>query len=138
MDNKICSTAKLARDFNIVVDDGRDHGICLDLPLDLGTNLGPTALELCVMSLSGCVATIFALTAKKMRVTIKKLEVQVEATKSKETGTINNVICNVKVEADASEDRIQRILTLTLSSCPVGILYEKAGVTIKSNLVSND
>ncbi len=107
----MCSTAKMIKDFNLIVDDGRDHGICLDLPSDLGTNLGPSALELCVMSFSGCVATIFALTAKKMRITLDALEVQVEAIKSEETGTIGEVNCNVKVIATVPLDRLQRILT---------------------------
>jgi putative redox protein len=134
MSDIMYSKAKLVENFNIIVDDGRDHGVCLDLPPDLGTNLGPTALELCVMSLSGCITTIFALTAKKMRISISNLEVQVEATKSKVTGTISEVCCKTKVKADASEDRIQRILKLTVKNCPVGKLFEKAGITIKSNL----
>ncbi|MEM2110704.1 MAG: OsmC family protein [Candidatus Bathyarchaeia archaeon] len=134
MPQKMHSTAKLVRDLRIVVDDGRAHSLCLDLPPELGTNMGPTALELGVMSFSGCVATIFALTAKKMRVPLKDLEVKLEATKSEDVGTVTEASFEIVVKAEATEDRIRRILRLTLENCPVGKLFEKAGVKTNYNL----
>jgi hypothetical protein len=49
----IKSKAKLVQEFRIAVDDGRTHSICVDLPPDMGTDRGPTALELGVMSFAG-------------------------------------------------------------------------------------
>ncbi len=81
MVQKILSTAKLVKDLRIAVDDGRAHSVCLDLPPELGTDMGPTALELGVMSYAGCFATIFALMAKlfekagvKVSYNIKKID----------------------------------------------------------------
>ena len=128
MSQKLYSTAKLVKDLRITVDDGRAHSVCLDLPPELGTDMGPTALELGVMSFAGCFATIFALTAKKMRIPLKDLEVKLEAVESDEAGTITDANVDILVKADASEDRIQRIFKLTLENCPVGKLFEKAGV----------
>jgi uncharacterized OsmC-like protein len=128
MVGKIHSTAKLVRDFRITVDDGRAHSVCLDLPPELGTDMGPTALELGVMSYAGCFATIFALTARKMRILLKDLEVKLEAIKSEEAGTITQANFDIAVNADAPEDRIQRIFKLTVENCPVGKLFEKGGV----------
>jgi uncharacterized OsmC-like protein len=125
---KLHARAKLVKDFRIDVDDGRAHALCLDLPPDDGTDLGPSALELSLMSLAGCYATIFVLTAKKMRIKVKDLEVNVEAAKSEEARTIVEAILAIHVKADAPEDRVQRLHKLTVASCPVGILYEKAGV----------
>ena len=88
MVERLHADAKLLKDLKIAVDDGRAHSVCLDLPPELGTDMGPTALELGVMSFAGCFATIFALTAKKMRVPLKDLEVKMEAVKSDEAGTI--------------------------------------------------
>jgi uncharacterized OsmC-like protein len=96
--------------------------------------MGPTALELGVMSYAGCFATIFALTAKKMRVTLKDLEVKLDAVKSEEAGTITEANFDILVKADVSEDRIQRIFKLTLENCPVGVLFEKAGVKTSYNI----
>jgi uncharacterized OsmC-like protein len=108
----------------------------LDLPLDEGTDLGPSALELALMSLAGCYATIFVLTANKMRITLKDLEVEVEAVKSEEAGTITEAKLEIKVAADAPEHRIRRIHELTLKGCPVGKIFDKAGVKTTYNLTT--
>jgi putative redox protein len=131
---KLHATAKLVRDFRIDVDDGRKHAICLDLPPDDGTDMGPSALELTLMSYVGCYATIFALTAKKMRITLKDLQVNSEAIKSEEVGTITQVRVDILVSADASQDRINRAHELTLKTCPVGILFEMARVKMEYRL----
>jgi putative redox protein len=90
--------------------------------------MGTSALELALMSYAGCYATIFALTAQKMRVTLGDLEVKTVGIKSEEAGTITEVSFDIKVKADAREDRIQRIHELTVKSCPVGKIFDKAGV----------
>jgi putative redox protein len=128
---KLHANAKLVKDFRIDVDDGRSHAVCLDLSRDDdGTDMGPSALELCVMSHAGCYATIFVLTAKKMRFSLKDLEVKVEAVKSEEAGTVTEEKFEIIVRIDAPEDRVQRIHKLTLQDCPVGKLFERAGVKI--------
>lgn len=136
--DKLLSTAKLIKDFRIIVDDGRAHSICLDLQPNLGDDMGPSALELCVMSYVGCFVTIFALTAKKMRIPIKDLEVDVEAINSEEVGTITEANFEIRVNADASEQRLQKMSRLTLENCPVGILFKKAGVKINYTLKINN
>jgi putative redox protein len=131
---KLHATAKLVRGFRIDVDDGRKHAVCLDLPPDDGTDMGPSALELALMSYVGCYATIFALTAKKMRITLKDLQVDSEAVKSEEAGTITQVRVGILVLADAPKDRIKRAHELTLKTCPVGILFERADVKMEYRL----
>ena len=133
MTQKLHSTARLGKGLRISVDDGRAHSVILDLPPELGTNMGPTALELGVMSYAGCFATIFTLMAKKMRVPLKDLEVKLEAIKSEEAGTITDANFNITVKADAPEEKIQRIFKLTLENCPVGKLFEKGGVKTTYN-----
>lgn len=132
---KLYANAKLVKGFRIDVDDGRSHAVCLDLSReDDGTDMGPSALELCVMSHAGCYATIFVLTAKKMRFSLKDLEVKVKAVKSEEAGTLTEEKFEIIVRIDAPEDRVQRIHKLTLQSCPVGKLFEKAGVKISYDI----
>jgi len=131
---KLHAKAKLIENFRIDVDDRRTHALPLDLSPPDGTDMGPSALELCVMSLAGCYATIFVLTAQKMRFTLKNLEVKVDAVKSEQVGTITEANVYVLVEADIPKDRIQRAHELTVKGCPVGILFERAGVKIKYNI----
>ena len=50
MSEKIHAGAKLIEGFQIALDDGYSHVVVVDLPPDLGAGLGPTSLELCVMS----------------------------------------------------------------------------------------
>jgi len=130
---KLFANAKLVKDYRIDVDDGRNHAVCLDLPRDTGTDMGPSALELCVMSHAGCYATIFVLTAKKMRISLKDLEVKVEAVKSENVGTITEAKFDIMIKG-VPENRIQRIHEVTLQNCPVGKLFEKAGVKLSYNL----
>jgi len=131
---KLYANAKLVENMRIDVDDGRTHALCLDLPSGTGTDRGPSALELALMSYAGCYATIFAMTAKKSRIPLKDLKVAAEATKPEAVGTITEVKFDVTVKSDAPTDRIQRIHKLTLQSCPVGKIFEKAGVKATYNL----
>ncbi len=134
---KLYGNAKLVENFRIDVDDGRSHAVCLDLPLDTGTDLGPSALELALMSYAGCYVTIFVLTARKMRVQLDDLDVKTEAVKSEEAGTITQVEFNINIRARVPEDRIRRIHDLTIQSCPVGKIFDKAGVRTTFELEIN-
>jgi uncharacterized OsmC-like protein len=131
---KLYANAKLVKDFRIDVDDARAHALCLDLQPDDGTDMGPSALELALMSYAGCYATIFILTTKKMRFSLKDLEVKAEAVKSEIAKTITEVKFEIMIKADIPEDRIQRIHKLTVEGCPVGIIFEKAGVKTDYNV----
>jgi putative redox protein len=132
---KLYANAKLVENFRIDVDDGRAHAFCLDLARGSGgTDMGPSALELALMSFAGCHATIFALTASKMRIALKDLEIKVEGVKSEEAGTITEAKFDITVKADAPEDRIQRCQQLTTEDCPVGKIFEKAGIKTIYNM----
>jgi len=126
--------AKLVENFRVDADDQRAHAVALDWPLPDGMDMGPSALELCLMSFAGCYASIFVLTANKMRFPLKDLEVKVDAVKSEEAGTITEANVAILVDANVAKDRIQRAHELTVKSCPVGVLFEKAGVKIRYSL----
>jgi len=121
-------------EFRITVDDGRAHSVCLDLPPEMGTDMGPTALELGVMSFSGCVATIFTLMAKKMRVSISDLDVRVKAEKPEDARTVTKADFEIIVKTGESEEKIKRVWEKTRENCPVGILFEQAGVQVDYKL----
>jgi len=126
---KFYANAKLVKNYRIDVDDGRGHAVCLDLEEESGgTNMGPSALELALMSFAGCYATIFMLTANKMRATIKDLEIKVEAVKSEQVGTVTEAKFDVTAKTNLAEERVHRLHELTLKGCPVGRLFDRAGV----------
>ena len=131
---KIVANAKLIEGFQIMLDDNEAHSYVVDLAPDLGTGLGPSSLELCIMSHAGCYATICVWTAKKMRLELKGLKVKLEAVKSDQTGTIAEETFDIQIKTDAPQDRVERLHKVTLENCPVGILFEKAGVKISYNV----
>ena len=134
MTTKICANAKLIEGFQILLDDNESHSYVVDLAPDVGTGLGASSLELCVMSHAGCYVTILALLAKKMHLVLKGARVKVEAVKSDETETVSEETFDISIKADAPQDRVERLHKLTLETCPVGILFEKAGVKISYKL----
>jgi uncharacterized OsmC-like protein len=126
--------ARIIQGFEIALDDGRGHCSISDQPTEIFQGQGPTPLELCVMSHAGCYATIATLVAKRMRLELKGCEVKVEAVKDENIGTITKETFDILFKLNAPEDRAERLHKLTLENCPVGILFEKAGVKINYNI----
>ena len=131
---KLKANAKIIQDYEIAIDNGRSHSLVADQPTEKSPGLGPTPLELCVMSHAGCYATIAVLTAQKMRLPLKGCIVKLEAIKDPEIGTITEETFDITFKIDAPEDRVKQLHELTLKNCPVGLLFEKAGVKINYNL----
>jgi len=127
--------AKLVEGFRAVIDDGRGHSVVTDLPEEMGGgDTAPTALELAVMSLAGCVATIFAMAAHGRRVDLRDLEVIVEAEKPRGEHTITSGRILGRVVTASPEDRVRRIWEDTLRICPVGVLFKRAAVKFEDSL----
>ena len=131
---KLNARARIIHDYEIALDNGRPHAVIVDQPTETFPGLGPTPLELCVMSHAGCYATTAALTAKKMRLRLGGCEVRVEAVKDPSVGTIIEEVFDILFKLDGPEEKIQRLHEVTLKNCPVGILFEKAGVKIAYKL----
>ena len=126
--------ARTIQGYELILDNGRSQCTISDQPSETSTGLGPTPFELCLMSHAGCYATICVMTADKMRLPLKGCDVKIDAVKSPETGTVSEETFDIALKLDAPEDRVQRLHEVTLKTCPVGILFEKAGVKITYNL----
>ncbi|MFW5807999.1 MAG: OsmC family protein [Spirochaetota bacterium] len=130
------STARWVQNYQSVVDNGRNHAVVTDLPKGKnGEDMGATALELAVMGLSGCISTIFVLVAGKMHLELSGLVVELEAEQPDGASTITTVNAVVRVRSDADRNKLEKCLEKTLKTCPVGVLYEQAGITIEHTLV---
>ena len=131
------ASAKLVEGcFQSIVDNGRHHGMVLDLPqAKEGEDLGPTALELAVMGLAGCISTIWAIVAKNSNVSYHKIFVDVDAEKPDNAPTITAAKAVVNVQSDEDKAKLERCLEKTMKACPVGQLYEKAGIEIETELI---
>ena len=119
-------------DFQTYLEDGRGHSTTVDLPADEGgADLGPSALELCVLSLAGCITTIFALVAKKRRLRFEAMRVELEADRPQGSPTIASVEGVLRVVTTAPADDVETALNITLRTCPVGVLFEHAHVPVR-------
>jgi uncharacterized OsmC-like protein len=132
--SKLYARAKIVENYQIMLDNGRAHSVIADQTTATSPGLGATPLELCVMGHAGCYATVCQLIAGKMRLSLKGLDVKVDAVKNPEVGTIVEETFDIIFQTDASEEQIQRLHEHTLHNCPVGVLFEKAGVKIAYNL----
>jgi putative redox protein len=122
--------------FQSVVDNGRHQAAVLDLPeAKGGDDVGATALELAAMALAGCVSTIWAVVAKNSKVSYRKMIVELDIDKPDSAPTFSGGSMKVTVDSDEPEDRLQRILDKTLQACPVGKLFEQAGIDTPATLV---
>jgi putative redox protein len=126
--------ARTIQGYELILDNGKSHCAVADQPTGTSTGLGPTPFELCLMSHAGCYATICVMTADKMRLPLKGCDVKIDAVKSPETGTVSEETFDITLKLDAPQDRVQRLHEVTLKTCPVGILFEKADVKITYNL----
>ena len=86
------------------------------------------------MALAGCITTIFSVVAKNSHVKISDLEAIVEAKKPDDALTITEVKMNINVQSDAAEDKIKKILGITLKQCPVEKLFRQANVKMDVKL----
>ncbi|MHA1540238.1 MAG: OsmC family protein [Alphaproteobacteria bacterium] len=129
------ATATWIKGFESTLDDGFGHKVTVDLPVENGgEDLGASALDMTNMTLAGCVTTIFALMAKKMRVSFSGIEAVVESQKSPETGTIGTSIIHAVVTSSDPKEKVEKCFAKTMDMCPVGRLFEKAGVDVQATL----
>ncbi len=128
-------TSKWIKNHQSAVNNGRSDAVIMDLPPEKGgDDYAATALEYAVMALAGCITTIFSVVAKNSQVDITDLEAVVEAEKPDDALTITEVRMNINVKSDAPEDKIKKILRITLRQCPVETLFRQANVIMDVKL----
>jgi putative redox protein len=121
--------------YRTLLEDDRGHSVTVDLPRDEGgEDVGPFALELSVLSLAGCITTIFALVAKRRRVKFEGMAVELDADRPKGSPTIASVSGVLRVETSAPHEEVETVLAITLRTCPVGIIYERAHIPVRVDL----
>jgi len=121
--------------YQTLLEDSSGHSVTVDLPLyEGGKDRGPFALELSVMSLAGCITTIFAIVAKKRRLKFEKMRVELEAVRPEGSPTIVAVDGLFHVSTSAPVEEVQTALSLTLRTCPVGVLFEHAHIPVRVRL----
>ncbi|MCI4360358.1 MAG: OsmC family protein [Thermoplasmata archaeon] len=122
--------------FTTELSDGRGHRVTVDLPIEEdGADLGPSALDLSVMSLAGCIVTILLLVARRRRLPIEGIRVHLEADRPAGAPTVASVDGTVSVRSTGEREEVETAVRLTVRSCPVGVLFERAGIPLRLRVV---
>jgi uncharacterized OsmC-like protein len=121
---KITAKATWSENVRSTVVNQRNQSVTCDLPVPAGgTDTGPTALELCMMSLADCGVTIFADVCKKSNIKLKKVDVTVEADKSPDSPMVTGVTMKVNASSDARKELIEAAWRRTEANCPVVLIF---------------
>jgi putative redox protein len=129
-------TSEWVKNYQSVVDNGRTDSVVMDLPLTKeGDDTGATALEFSVMALAGCITTIFAVVAKAMRLDYERLKAVIDANKPDEAPTVTNANIILTIKTNVSKDKVEKCFKRTLDMCPVGKLFEQAGVDLTHEII---
>lgn len=106
------------------MDNQRTHSVVCDLSVPAGgTDSGPTALELSMMSLADCAVTIFADVCKKSNIQLSKVEVNVEADKAPDSPSVTGIIMKVNVASSARKELVDAAWRRTEANCPVLVIF---------------
>ena len=112
--------------------DGRGHTVTVDQPVeDGGADRGTSAHELLLLALTGCISTIFHIIAEKRKLAFEGLTVDLKAEKARGAPTIQRVYGTVEIRTNAPPDDVATALRLTVKTCPVGSLFERAHVPVE-------
>ncbi len=133
------TTSIWIKNFQSVVDNGRTDAVVMDLPpAKNGEDSGATALEFSVMALAGCITTIFMVVAKAMHINdaIKVLKAEIIYDKPEDAPTITKADILVTIKSELNEERLSKCLERTFDMCPVGKLFEQAGVKMEHKLIA--
>lgn len=122
--------------FETVLEDGRAHTVLVDLPAqEGGHSSGTSALELCILSLAGCITTTFAIVAHKRRLAYQGLTVALEAERPKGSPTISRIRGTVRVRTRTEASEVETALRHTIRTCPVGVIFERAQIPVDVSLI---
>jgi putative redox protein len=118
--------------FETVLEDDRAHTVVVDLPIDEGgRSAGPSALDLALLSLAGCITTIFALVARKRHLGFQGMSIALEAERPAKAPTLTRVRGTLRVHTKADVSEVETALRLTLKTCPVGVIFEQAHIPVE-------
>jgi len=132
---KYTVTTRLVENVRSVAENGRGHSLVMGLPVAKGgSDKGPTALEVALIGLAGCVVTIYADIAKRSKVPISKLEAEVVGGTSKSPTAIS---LKINVQGKASKNMLETIFRKTEEHCPViHIFKEETPVKVQLEVIS--
>jgi putative redox protein len=118
--------------YETLLEDSHAHSLVVDLPVgEGGRSAGPSALDLSVLALAGCITTIFAVVARKRHLAFQGMTVALEAERPSRAPTITRVRGTLRVRTRADPAEVENVLRITMRTCPVGVIFEQAHIPVE-------
>ena len=89
-----------------------------------------------VMGLAVCISAVFVIISNNSGIQVSALSAETEADKPKGEKTLTAAKTIIRVKSDAPEEKLKRILNKAVNICPVGIIFEKAGIKVETELIA--
>jgi uncharacterized OsmC-like protein len=129
MAKKTVSVESTLNEKFVIASDVRGHKVVIDQPANaVGTDTGPTPLELVLVSLAGCIGTLGRIIAMQRRITMRGMTIRVEGDLDTDgllgkpfDGRIGfeGISIAVDVDADMTDDEKNAFIHEVDRRCPV-------------------
>jgi len=127
--------SKWIEKYKFSVTNGRNATYTLDVPeIYGGDDTGPTALELSLMGLVGCLGTSYKMVADKMHLTVNDIEVKAKAEKTMQDKTITAIHIAVIIKSEDPKDKLEKCLQMAEENCPVDLIFHQTTIPIETKL----
>ncbi|MHA1354698.1 MAG: OsmC family protein [Candidatus Heimdallarchaeota archaeon] len=128
-------SSKWIEKYKFSVTNGRNATYTLDVPeIYGGEDTGPTALELSLMGLVGCLGTSYKMIADKMHLIVNDVEVKAIADKTMEDKTVTAIHIEVIIKSEDSKEKLEKCLQMAEETCPVDLIFHQTTIPIETKL----
>lgn len=128
-------SSKWIEKYKFSVTNGRNATYTLDVPESYGgDDSGPSALELTIMSLVGCLGTSYKMIADRMRLTVNDVEVKAVADKTMEDKTVTAIKLEVIIKSQDPKEKLEKCLHMAEENCPVDLIFHQTAIPIDTKL----
>lgn len=128
-------SSKWIEKYKFSVTNGRNATFTLDVPLSYGgDDSGPSALELSLMGLVGCLGTTYKMIADKMHLTVNEVEVKAIADKTEHDLTVTAIHIEVFIKSQDPKEKLEKCLQMAEENCPVDLIFHQTSIPIETKL----
>ena len=130
------TTAKWVSENNYILNNSKYLNIAISDPENRQENYEVNCLDLVLMGLAGCVAAEFKKQLCSHKILLKGIETDVEILPLQNMHPNFTIHITCKVKSNAKVEYLQKCLFKAIDSSFLGILLQKAGINIESDIIA--
>lgn len=128
------TTAKWISENNYILNNSKYLNIAVSDPLKRQDNYEVNCLDLVLMGLAGCVTAEFKKQICSQKIILKGIETDVKILNLQEEHPNFSIHILCKIKSNAKIEFLKKSLDTAIESSFLGILFEKAGIMIESDI----